>query len=1274
MPSGAWRPRERRFSTLKATREAAAGSNVRWWSRLAPYLDRRTLWVSSGLSVIGQVLLGLPPLIQKIILDDAVLARRRPLLPWLAALAGVGVVGAVLHYQRRYLASRTSLELMHRLRVALQRHLHTLDVASQEQLSTGDVMSRATGDVTLVQAFVFQIPLMVANATLLVTAIVVMLYLSPLLSLVIAVFVPLFVFFSVRFRDRVFPSSFNDQQAVGALAGVVEEAVAGVRVVKAFGQEQQELSLFLDRARDLFRSRLRTARLTAHYSATLQALPTFAQLAVLGVGGLLTLHQNISLGVFLAFCSYVVQLLAPLRQLSNILANSQQGRVGAERVFELLSRQALVKDPPNALALAAASGKLRLDHVSFGYPGKATLLHDLSLEIEPGERLGIVGSSGSGKTTLALLLARFYDPTAGTVRLDDHDLRELELDSLRRNVCVVFEESFLFSMSVRENIAFARPDASIEEIEAAARAAQAHDFITELPQGYDTSVGERGTLLSGGQRQRVALARAFLANPKVLILDDATSALDANTEESIHRSLEQQMQGRTTIIIAHRQSTLRLATRAIALDGGRIAVDGSPAQLLESSSLYRRLLTGPDVTDELDEHAGEPQAVDPRAWPEGVVRDGAARSVSIDSQVSMAASRGGGGGGGPGGGGPGGRAAFVTATPELLERIARLPPLRDEPEVDLSQQVAPGRGPLQLRDLARPFTTSLLIGLGLLSVDALTSLAAPLLIGRAVDGAILTRNALALGWIVLGLFVVQVVSWLDARAVQLQTARTAERMLFALRARTFAHLQRLSLDYFDREVGGRIMARMTTDIEAFSQLFQQGILTAVVSFLTSGGVFVVLLALDLPLSLGAFAVLPLLFGGTAVLRRYTKQAYLRSRERIARVYAALQEDIAGLRITQAFARRRETEQRFAELSASYRDARLRSMQLMSFYFPFIQLLSVLAKVGAIAIGVERLGSGAIGAGVLITFLLYLDQFFSPLQQLSQVFDQWIQARVSLDRVRELLAAESSTPEPRDATDPGKLKGEIRFENVRFAYAPGAPEAMRGIDFVVEPGQTVGLVGTTGAGKSTFVKLAARFYDPSSGRITVDGVPLTHMAMTPFREQLGYVPQEPHLFSGTVLSNIRYGRPEASDLEVERAARAVGAHEFIRSLPQGYLTSVLSGGRSLSAGQRQLVCLARAELKNPAILILDEATANLDLTTEAEVQRAMRRVARNRTTLLIAHRLQTARHADRILVLEHGRVVESGPHDELVNAGGRYAKLWEAFRRSGGTESTLRASA
>jgi len=1244
-----------------------------WWARLGPYLERRLVVRSIVLAVVGQALMGLLPLLQKIILDDAILARRRPLGPWLATLIAVGIIGFVLHYQRRYLASKASLELMHRLRVAIQRHLHTLDVTTRERLSTGDVMARATGDVTLVQGFVYQIPLLVANLTLLIVAITTMFFLSPLLSLVIAVFVPLFVVLSVRFRDVVFPSSFNDQQLAGAVAGVVEEAVSGVRVVKAFGQEAQELSLFLARARDLFRSRLRTARLTAHYSATLQALPSLAQLGVFALGGLLTLRGQISLGVFLAFCSYVVQLLAPVRLLSGVLANSQQARVGAERVFGLLDLEPKIKDSPAARRVARPSGHFSLENVSFAYPGKGPILRNLTLHVAPGERLGIVGASGSGKTSLALLLNRFYDPTSGTVRLDGSDLRELSLNSLRQNVGLVFEESFLFATTVRENIAFGQPNASQADVEWAARAAQAHEFILELSQGYDTRVGERGVLLSGGQRQRIALARAFLANPKVLILDDATSALDAHTEEAIHRSLEERMRDRTTIIIAHRQSTLRLARRVLVLDAGHVAADGRPQDLQESSSLYRQLLTGPDIADERLDQREDPSSVDPTAWPEGAPTAGAERSASLESTLSMAALNSSVGGAGVGGGRGlgGGRAAFVTATPELLERVRRLPPLREEPDVDLTEQFAQSTQTIELRSLLKPFTASLVVGLVLVCIDALTSLAAPYLIGRGVDVAILARNSKVLAWIAVALFAVQLASWINARAMQLQAARTAERMLYALRAGTFAHLQRLSLAYFDREIGGRIMARMTTDIEAFSQLFQQGLVTALVSILTSSGVFLVLAALDTRLMVGAFCLLPLLVAGTVLFRHHSTRAYLRARERIARVYGSLQEDIAGLRVTQAFARQHASEARFAELSASYRDARLGSMRLMSLYFPFLQLMAVLAKAVTLYIGAGRHARGLLEAGVLIAALLYLDQFFSPLQQLSQVFDQWIQARVSLGRVQELLADRSTTPEPENAIEPGRLRGEICFEDVRFSYAEGTPEAVRGVDILVRPGETVGLVGTTGAGKSTLVKLAARFYDPTSGRITIDGIPLTQMAMTSFRKQLGYVPQEAFLFSGTVVSNIRYGRPAATDLEVERAARAVGAHDFIRALPLGYFAPVSSGGSSLSAGQRQLLCLARAALIEPVMLILDEATANLDLNTEAEVQRAMRRVARGRTTLLIAHRLQTASSADRIVVLENGRVVESGPHEELVSAGGYYAKLWEAFRRG---RPALRASA
>ncbi|HET7544984.1 MAG TPA: ABC transporter ATP-binding protein [Polyangiaceae bacterium] len=1249
------------------TRPASQTNN--WQARLAPHVRpyRGPLLLSIALSVIGQISMGLLPLLQKIIVDDAVIAQRRPLWPWLSSLVLLGAVSFGLQYFRRYLSAKTSLDLQQDLRLAIHRHLHALDFAHHDRLSAGDVMSRAAGDVTLIQMFLNQVPMLAANLTLLVVALSVMVVLSPTLCLVIAVFVPGFLLLAVRFRDRIFPSSWNDQRLVGVVAGVVEEAVSGARVVRAFAQEHRELALLIESARQLFRSRLRTTRLTARYSSTLQALPAFAQLGVLLLGGLLALHGRVSLGVFLAFSSYLIQLLAPIRLLSGMLSSSQQARAGAERVLQLLDLEPRIADGLHSRPLSHCTGRIELERVAFGYEQAEPILEDISLSIAPGERLGIVGGSGSGKTTLALLIARFYDPSSGHVRIDGQDVRTHSLASLRKQVGMVFEDSFLFSRTIAENIALGRPDATHGEIEAAARAAQAHGFIAALPKGYATRVGERGATLSGGQRQRISLARAILANPKILILDDATSAIDADTEEAIHHSLESVMHDRTTVIIAHRQSTLRLATRIVVLAGGKIVAQGTNEELLQSSELYRQLLAGPDPEAELENEAplSRVTELDPAAWPATVAGSHVGRTASVESQISSAALRsvsaGGGGGGGPADLG-GARAAFVPESPELLARVAALPALSGEPEVDVSALSEPQVG-FSVRKFLGPFRLSLLLGLLLVVIDALTTLCAPMLIGRGVDRAIVGHSLKQLLLVSAALFLVQILSWANANAMQFQTGRTAERLLFALRTRTFAHLSWLSLDYYDRELGGRIMTRMTTDIEAFAQLLQQGLLTAIVSLLSCSGVLALLLVMDPRLSLAAFAILPALLAGTLVFRHLSAKAYLQARERISAANANLQESLAGVRVTQAYSRQAQALAHFTQLSSSYRDARLRSQQLLALYFPFLQLLSVLGKAATLTIGAGQIARGELSAGVLIAFLLYLDQFFTPLQQLSMVFDQGIQARVSLTRIRDLLGTPSRTPELAEPAPLGRVRGELRFQDVRFAYSTAAPEALRGISLEIAPGEVVALVGTTGAGKSTFVKLAARFYDATSGTVSIDGLPIGQVPLRAYRAQLGYVPQDPFLFSGTIRSNIAYGRPDASDHEVEFAARAVGAHDFIAALPKGYLTPLNSTGHSLSAGQRQLLCLARAELVDPAVLILDEATSNLDLQTEAEVQRAMRRVARGRTTMLIAHRLQTARVADRIVVIEDGLIVEQGPHEELVRANGRYAKLWQAFRRA-----------
>jgi ATP-binding cassette subfamily B protein len=529
-----------------------------------------------------------------------------------------------------------------------------------------------------------------------------------------------------------------------------------------------------------------------------------------------------------------------------------------------------------------------------------------------------------------------------------------------------------------------------------------------------------------------------------------------------------------------------------------------------------------------------------------------------------------------------------------------------------------------------------------------------------LDRGVVAGSAGAL-WTVSAVFsAVVLADWLVVWAQQRYTGRTAERLLFALRIRIFSHLQRLGMDFYEREMAGRIMTRMTTDVESLSTLLQNGLINAVVSILTLVGVAVVLVVMNPVLSLATCTVLVPLVVATIWFRRVSNRAYGAARERIGAVNANLQESVSGVRVAQAYGRQDRNINDFREVSRGHLDARMRAQRLVATYFPFVEMLSEVAAAVVLGVGAGLVGDGGLSSGELVAFLLYLNLLFAPIQQLSQVFDTYQQALASLSQIDALLATPPSVVEAASPVDPGRLRGAIRFDGIRFSYPGVTEEALQGVDLDIAPGESVALVGETGAGKSTVLKLLARFYDPTAGAILVDGHSLADLDLGAYRRQLGYVPQEAFLFSGTVRDNIAYGRPDATDAEVEEAARAVGAHPFVAGLPGGYLHPVTERGRSLSSGQRQLIALARARLVDPAVLLLDEATSTLDLASEARVTRAMNAVAAGRTTLVIAHRLQTARDADRIVVIDGGRVVEQGTHDALLARSGHYAAMWQAF--------------
>ena len=586
---------------------------------------------------------------------------------------------------------------------------------------------------------------------------------------------------------------------------------------------------------------------------------------------------------------------------------------------------------------------------------------------------------------------------------------------------------------------------------------------------------------------------------------------------------------------------------------------------------------------------------------------------------------------------------------------------RDDLVRRLRQTSGRGRKLRGLLVLLRPYRGRLALMFVSLVFATAASLAPPPLAKLAIDDGIVPGDVSTLNWVVVAFVVSALVYWGASFLQTYLVGWVGQRALQDLRLQIFQHLQRMPVGFYERRQAGVLISRLTNDVQALDSLVTDSVVTLFQSSLTLIGTIVILLLLDVELALLTFLMFPLVFVSSLLFRIASADAYARTRETIGSITAYLQETLSGIRVVRSFGQEPRHRHRFGELNDDNREANMVTVRLNAWYFPAIELMGALATVGILLYGGYQVIDGDVTVGVLVAFIAALNQFFDPIQALSQLYTQYQAGMAALDKIFELLDEEPDLVDAPDATPlPSPLRGEILFDDVTFEYRSRDGSCVRALTDVtlsIPPGQTVALVGATGAGKSTFAKLVGRFYDPTSGHVLVDGIDLSRAVTSSLRSQMGIVPQEAFLFSGTVRDNVLFGRPDASEDDVWDALRGVGAEDFVRALDDGLDTEIGERGVQLSAGQRQLLAFARALLADPRILILDEATSNVDLHTEGRIEAGLRRLLAGRTAIVIAHRLSTIRQAGRIIVLEHGQIVEQGTHDELIAARGAYWKLY-----------------